>query len=253
MSPSPGRRGLVLLVRELRSSSRKVSRSYGLLGIGVSLLLVVGLVATPTIFTFITNATVSGNVCKANFSGGNGCKGGAGGTLTGRYRRESTPEDARFANAKGTRFERFVNERMYDVIEDLEALCAEKNVPVSQLALKWVHDRTGVTSAIIGPRTMEQFDDNIAALDVELTEDRFVAVIKTCPFFDNLVDMYGKEEASDMMKKTIGATSSNYYQALMKAIGLWDTYFATQDRFRCLGDGECRMVYTRRSTMGDPA
>ena len=51
--------GLVLLVRELRSSSRKVSRSYGLLGVGVSLLLVVGLIATPTIFTFIPNATVS--------------------------------------------------------------------------------------------------------------------------------------------------------------------------------------------------
>lgn len=85
--------------------------------------------------------------------------------------------------------------------------------------------------------------------DVEVSEDRVVAIIKTCPFFDNMVDMYGKEEASDMMKKTIGATSSNYYQALMKALGLWDTYFATQDRFRCLGDGECRMVYTRRSAM----
>ncbi|MFN8203354.1 MAG: hypothetical protein U0S48_12350 [Solirubrobacteraceae bacterium] len=89
--------------------------------------------------------------------------------------------------------------------------------------------------------------------DVEQTPDRLVAVIKTCPFFDNLVDMYGKEAASDMMKKTIGSTSSNYYQALTKALGLWDEYFVTQDRFRCLGDGECRMVYTRRSAMGNQA
>ena len=41
--------------------------------------------------------------------------------------------------------------------------------------------------------------------DVEQTDDRLVAIIKTCPYFDNMVDMYGKEAASEMMKKTIGA------------------------------------------------
>ena len=89
--------------------------------------------------------------------------------------------------------------------------------------------------------------------DVELTADRFVAVIKTCPYFDNMVDMYGKEAASEMMKKTIGPTSANYYQALMKALGLWDTYFVTQDQFRSLGDSVCRMVYTRRDALDEPA
>jgi hypothetical protein len=85
--------------------------------------------------------------------------------------------------------------------------------------------------------------------DVEKTEDRFVAVIKTCPYFDNMVDMYGKESASEMMKKTIGPTSANYYQALMKALGLWETFFVTQDQFRSLGDSVCRMVYVRRSAL----
>jgi hypothetical protein len=85
--------------------------------------------------------------------------------------------------------------------------------------------------------------------DVEHTEDTLVSIIKTCPYFDNMVDMYGKEAASEMMKKTIGPTSANYYQALMKAIGLWDTFFVTQDQFRSLGDSVCRMVYIRRSAM----
>jgi hypothetical protein len=85
--------------------------------------------------------------------------------------------------------------------------------------------------------------------EVEQTEDKLVAIIKTCPYFDNMVDMYGKEAASEMMKKTIGPTSANYYQALMKAIGLWDTFFVTQDQFRSLGDSVCRMVYIRRSAM----
>jgi hypothetical protein len=90
--------------------------------------------------------------------------------------------------------------------------------------------------------------------DVEKTPDKLVAIITTCPYFDNMVDMYGKEAASEMMKKTIGPTSANYYQALMKAVGLWDTFFVTQDQFRSLGDGVCRMVYIRRTAMpGEPA
>lgn len=87
--------------------------------------------------------------------------------------------------------------------------------------------------------------------EVEKTPDKLVTIIKTCPYFDNMVDMYGKEAASEMMKKTIGPTSANYYQALMKAIGLWDTFFVTQDQFRSLGDGQCRMVYIRRSAWAE--
>ena len=89
--------------------------------------------------------------------------------------------------------------------------------------------------------------------EVEQTDDRLVTIIKTCPYFDNMVDMYGKDAASEMMKKTIGPTSANYYQALMKAIGLWDTFFVTQDQFRSLGDSVCRMVYIRRSAMAPQA
>ncbi len=85
--------------------------------------------------------------------------------------------------------------------------------------------------------------------DVETTEDRHVAIIKTCPFWDNMIDMYGKVAANRMHQKTIGATSANYYQAIMKALGLWDEFYATQDEYRCLGDGQCRMVYVRRSAM----
>ena len=35
----------------------------------------------------------------------------------------------------------------------------------------------------------------------------------------------------------------------MKAIGLWETFFVTQDQFRSLGDSVCRMVYVRRSAL----
>ena len=42
---------------------------------------------------------------------------------------------------------------------------------MSQLALAWVLQQPGVTSPIIGPRTMEQFEDNMGALDIELTPE----------------------------------------------------------------------------------
>jgi hypothetical protein len=89
--------------------------------------------------------------------------------------------------------------------------------------------------------------------ELEHTPDKLVTIIKTCPYFDNMVDMYGKEAASEMMKKTIGPTSANYYQALMKALGLWESFFVTQDQFRSLGDSVCRMVYIRRSAMPEQA
>ncbi|HEY3342807.1 MAG TPA: aldo/keto reductase, partial [Anaerolineae bacterium] len=48
-----------------------------------------------------------------------------------------------------------------------------KGVKMSQLALAWCEQQPGVTSPIIGPRTMEQLEDNLKALDVKLTaEDR---------------------------------------------------------------------------------
>ncbi len=53
---------------------------------------------------------------------------------------------------------RFVDE-IYDVIEPLTILAAEKGVPLSQLALAWVVQQPGVTSPIVGPRTLDQLED----------------------------------------------------------------------------------------------
>jgi hypothetical protein len=42
---------------------------------------------------------------------------------------------------------------------------------MTHLAMAFVIAHSGVTSAIIGPRTMEQFDDLLAGADVTLTDD----------------------------------------------------------------------------------
>jgi aryl-alcohol dehydrogenase-like predicted oxidoreductase len=115
----------------------------------------------------------------------------AGGVLTGKYRRaEPIPDDARFAGMIGPRYARFLNERMHDTIEGLEPIAEEKGVPLSQLALRWVYDRPGVTSTIIGPRTMEQFDDNIAAISVELTAEDLANIDEIAPPGEHTVNYY---------------------------------------------------------------
>jgi aryl-alcohol dehydrogenase-like predicted oxidoreductase len=59
----------------------------------------------------------------------------------------------------------------FDVIEGLQPLADEKGCNLSQLALAWCIQQPGVTSPIIGPRTMEQLKDNLGALEVMITDE----------------------------------------------------------------------------------
>ena len=99
----------------------------------------------------------------------------AGGLLTGKYQRnEPPPADTRFGTmAKNPIQQRRWTTAVFDVVEELEPLAKEKGVTLSQLSLAWCMQQPGVTSPIIGPRTMEQFEDNMVAATVEITaEDR---------------------------------------------------------------------------------
>ena len=51
----------------------------------------------------------------------------------------------------------------------METQAKELGTTVPRIALAWLQNKPGVTSTIIGARTMEQLDDNIGALDVKLT------------------------------------------------------------------------------------
>ena len=99
----------------------------------------------------------------------------AGGLLSGKYRRDApTPEDARYANVADNPImqRRFADkERVYNVIDQLEPIAKEKGCTLAQLAVAWCAQQPAVTSPIIGPRTMEQLDDNLGALAVTLTDE----------------------------------------------------------------------------------
>jgi aryl-alcohol dehydrogenase-like predicted oxidoreductase len=107
----------------------------------------------------------------------------AGGLLTGKYRRNAPPpEDSRYANLDANPlYRRRMNDAIWDVVEPLESLAREKGTTISRLALAWCIHQPGVTSPIIGPRTMEQLEDNLGALEVTITDEDRKAIDRIIP------------------------------------------------------------------------
>jgi aryl-alcohol dehydrogenase-like predicted oxidoreductase len=95
-----------------------------------------------------------------------------GGWLTGKYRKQDTaPEGSRATRARiPARFDMSVpgNQRKLELVEEVEKLATEAGVTMTQLALAWVLEHPAVTSAIIGPRTMEQLEGNLGADELKL-------------------------------------------------------------------------------------
>jgi aryl-alcohol dehydrogenase-like predicted oxidoreductase len=62
-------------------------------------------------------------------------------------------------------------ERHRFALDQYEALCRELGETPADVGLAWLLHRPAVTAPIIGPRTMEQFEGALHALDVELSDD----------------------------------------------------------------------------------
>ena len=89
----------------------------------------------------------------------------AGGKLTGKYKRgQPAPEGSR-ENPEN------FSEGTWRVLEGLEKICADKGCSMTAFALAWCAAQPGVTSPIIGPNSVQQLEENLAALDVEITEE----------------------------------------------------------------------------------
>jgi aryl-alcohol dehydrogenase-like predicted oxidoreductase len=118
----------------------------------------------------------------------------AGGLLTGMYKRgEEPPEGARFADTSNPLYRRRLNDRIYDVVEGLEPMAQEKGVSLSQFSLAWCMQQPGVTSPIIGPRTMEQMEDNLAAAEITFSEDELRAINRVARRGDSVAPFYEAE------------------------------------------------------------
>ena len=93
----------------------------------------------------------------------------SGGFLSGKYRRDNpNPEGARRVNFDFPPIDR---ERGYDAVEALIEIAEEKGSTPAQVALAWLLAQAGVTSVIIGASKISQLEDNLKAVDVELTPE----------------------------------------------------------------------------------
>ena len=96
----------------------------------------------------------------------------AGGWLTGRYRKGAEIPVSRRAQRIPQRFDLGLpgNQAKLEAAEQLAVLAQETGVSLIHLALAFVIRHPAVTSAIIGPRTMEQLESQLGAEDVQLDD-----------------------------------------------------------------------------------
>ena len=94
----------------------------------------------------------------------------AGGWLSGKWRKDSDELGSRRASMLPNRYDLSLpeNQAKLDAADALAKLADEAGMSLIHLALAFVINHPAVTSAIIGPRTMEQLEGQIGAIDHEL-------------------------------------------------------------------------------------
>jgi aryl-alcohol dehydrogenase-like predicted oxidoreductase len=112
----------------------------------------------------------------------------AGGWLSGRYRRGEELPESRRAQRIPQRFDLSLpdNQRKLDAADALGRLADEAGVTLIGMALAFVIRHPGVTAAIIGPRTMQQLEDQLGARDVRLDDELLDRIDEIVPPGTNL-------------------------------------------------------------------
>ena len=111
----------------------------------------------------------------------------AGGWLSGRFRKGSDVTSHR-AERIPERYDLSIpgNQQKLDAVERLALLAEQTGISLIQLALAFVIRHPAVTAAIIGPRTLEQLDGQLGAVDVQLSGEVLDAIDEIVPPGTNL-------------------------------------------------------------------
>lgn len=93
----------------------------------------------------------------------------AGGFLSGKFTREKQGEEG--ARRIDFDFPPVDKEKAYDIVAVLQQIADEKEVSVAQIAIAWLLHQKPVTTVIIGAKKMHQLEDNLKAVEVELSPE----------------------------------------------------------------------------------
>jgi aryl-alcohol dehydrogenase-like predicted oxidoreductase len=98
------------------------------------------------------------------------------GFLSGRYERGGeAPAGTRLGDAREDLEEapaRRAVERNFRAVDAARAVAAELGATVPQVAIAWLLHQPGVTAPIIGPRTLEQLEELLPAVDLRLSDEQ---------------------------------------------------------------------------------
>jgi aryl-alcohol dehydrogenase-like predicted oxidoreductase len=93
----------------------------------------------------------------------------AGGLLSGKHRRDKQEGTRHMAGWPEPPIRD--EDSLWSIVDELVAIGEAHGVSAAQIALAWLLGRPAVTSLIIGGRTEAQFRDNLASVEVKLTDD----------------------------------------------------------------------------------
>src|SRR5437868_11794233 len=97
----------------------------------------------------------------------------ASGFLTGKYRQgKALPSSPRAKRIQ----ERYMKQKGFRVLEELDRIAAARHVTVSQVALAWIMARPGITAAIASATSVEQVRELLGAVDVQLSAEEVGAL-----------------------------------------------------------------------------
>ncbi|WP_018443315.1 aldo/keto reductase, partial [Trinickia symbiotica] len=93
----------------------------------------------------------------------------AGGRISGKYTREN---QAKAEGGRAAVLGPMVTEKHLEIVDALKRVADELGTTIARAALAWVRARPGVSSTVIGARTLSQLEDNVKSLDVQLTPEQ---------------------------------------------------------------------------------
>ena len=93
----------------------------------------------------------------------------ASGFLTGKYKRNSIPEDGRLSGSNTAWNEKWLTEENFEIVENLEIWAEKKGISMVQLAFAWLLSKKSVSSVIAGATSSEQLETNSKASGIKLS------------------------------------------------------------------------------------
>ncbi len=124
-----------------------------------------------------------------------------GGFLSGKYKRGERPTAGRISTTPDhdeEAWERRNHDRNWQVIDAVGQVAEARSVTYTQVALAWLRANPLVSSVIIGARTLQQFEDNMAAASVNLTPEEMALLSAAAPppemYPYRMIDLYGSRQ-----------------------------------------------------------